>query len=71
MPKIPIPPPQLPPIPSKEDIENIDWERLKENPANKNTKNTLPMKSIGKPIKNSRRKNNSVPNGGEQMLSAS
>ncbi len=31
--KIPLTPPPIPPLPSEDDIKNIDWEKIKQNPA--------------------------------------
>lgn len=33
--KIPLTPPPIPPLPSEDDIKNSDWEKIKQNPANK------------------------------------
>ena len=31
--KIPLTPPPIPPLPSEDDIKNIDWEKIKQNPT--------------------------------------
>ena len=41
MSKISLTPPPIPPLPSEDDINNIDWEKLKQNPANKKYENIL------------------------------
>ncbi|MCI9141117.1 MAG: hypothetical protein HFH87_00675 [Lachnospiraceae bacterium] len=35
MSKIPLTPPPIPPLPIEDDINNIGWEKLKQNPTNK------------------------------------